>query len=104
MTLIATNTGLVHIQDLPEILGFSWHQFIEMWPKTHSMMIDANAEDGQYDCSKFTNVKTYISMLDGYTRERIRYTYNIVCNKNEVVPILSEEDTLLHLIKIVNNI
>ena len=104
MAVIATNQGHVLIQDLPNIPGFSWFQFIEMWPKDHTMMVDDYVEYSQYHCGKFTNVKTYVSMLDNYTSERIQNMYNLVCNENDICPIIVEEDTLFHLIKIVNNI
>ena len=103
MAVVGTNSGAVLIDDLPKIPGFNWHQFIEVWPRSARHVNDDNVDYHQYDGDIFRNIKVYIGMLDMHVRENIRSVYNCTCIESDICPIIFEEDTIFHLVKILNS-
>jgi hypothetical protein len=70
----------IHIEKLPAIAGFSWWQFIELYPENKS----------QQD---LTNVKIYMEMLNPGVIEEIQNVYNMCCTEKHT----KQCDTLFHL-------
>ena len=98
MATVCTNHGNVAIDSLPQVNGFSWWQFFELWP-SRIVCIDYL----QYSDAEFTNVKLYVSMLNNCVKEQIQCIYNEITHTYEKRPILFEDDTIFHLIKIVKS-
>tara|TARA_B110000977_G_scaffold201886_1_gene299795 strand:- start:74 stop:388 length:315 start_codon:yes stop_codon:yes gene_type:complete len=91
------NNGLILISNLPEINGFSWWQFLEIWPRQHTLIND----DYQYNSELYTNVKIYISSLNIGVREKIQEIYNNSVKKINKLLIIFEEDTIYHCVQII---